>query len=123
MDGSASVLRNLRVYDGGEESRRNTSVVEKGCDRVRREDSSDWIGKIRDIKLPQGGRVSDLIKVFDNQSVIYDPGANLVSVLAVSMSLIGGGVIMGEPVRILPTQSRRLVAVRFLGPLVVASNE
>ncbi|KAM0887680.1 hypothetical protein ACQ4PT_028857 [Festuca glaucescens] len=91
MDGSASDLGDLRVYDGAEKSRMSTSVVERCCDRVRQEESSDWIGKRRDIKLPQGRRVSNLIKIFDNQSAIYNPGANFVSVSAVSMSLIGSG--------------------------------
>ncbi|KAM0904538.1 hypothetical protein ACQ4PT_017980 [Festuca glaucescens] len=91
MDGSAPDSGCLRVYDGVEESRMSTSVVERCWNRDRQEETSDWIGKERDIKPPQGGRVSNLIKIFDNQSAIYDPGAKLRSVSAVSMTLIGGG--------------------------------
>jgi hypothetical protein len=44
-----------------------------------------------DIKIPSGRRVSNLIKVFDKQSTIYPPGSDIMSNLAHSRALIGGG--------------------------------
>jgi hypothetical protein len=44
-----------------------------------------------DKKLHRGGCVSNLIKFFDDQATVYDPGAFLFPVIAGTTALIGGG--------------------------------
>jgi hypothetical protein len=90
MDGSAPDLGSLRVYDGVAESRVSTTVVEGCWNRVCQKETPDWIGKGRHIKPSHGVRVSNLIKIFDNQSAIYDLGAQLRSVPARRMVMTGG---------------------------------
>jgi hypothetical protein len=60
------------------------------CSRDRQGKTLDRIGKIGDIKKPQGGRVSNL-RSFNNQTTIYDPDANPIIAQRKTMALIGGG--------------------------------
>jgi hypothetical protein len=61
---------------------------DKSFNRDRQEDEPDWIGSGADKKLTQGGCVSNLIKIFDDRTTIYDPGAHLNPVLAHTMALL-----------------------------------
>ncbi|KAM0925681.1 hypothetical protein ACQ4PT_004036 [Festuca glaucescens] len=92
MDGSAPVSGCLRAYDGLEESRgSSTSSAGRSPCCGRHEGALDQIGKEAYKSLGRGERVSNLIKIFDNQTTIYDLGADPTSVPAQAMALIGGG--------------------------------
>jgi hypothetical protein len=77
------------VYEDGKESRLNTMEEGWSCNRDRQGKPPDRIGKICDIKKPQGGLVSNL-RSFNKQTTTYGLGANPIFAQLKTMALIGG---------------------------------
>jgi hypothetical protein len=91
MDGNAPVYESLRVYDGAEESAPITAPTGKEGVHALHNLIPDRIGKGVN-KMPSlGARVSDLIKVFENPTWVYDPRVDLQSASSLAMSSIDGG--------------------------------
>jgi hypothetical protein len=106
-DGSALVSGSLREYERLEKPRMTTPSTEGSGNRGLHDSSPDQIGKAANIKPRRGGRVSDLIRAFDNPTTIYDPGADLEIASRQAMSTIGGGSEKGgsgeDPIRPKPS--------------------
>jgi hypothetical protein len=90
MDGSASESGVLGVYDGLEESNSITTGAERSWNRDPHGGNLDRTDRGTAIKA-EGGRVADLIKIYDKHHIIYDPGVDLCSVRAQAMSSTDSG--------------------------------
>jgi hypothetical protein len=114
----------LRVYGISEDSKSNTSAKERDHHRVLHGGDLDWIGTSGYIKSSgDGGRVSNLIKIFNKQSAIYDPGADLMVAPTQSTALVGGGGDYGgtaeDPTHPKPPVDASLALERAEGRLAI----
>jgi hypothetical protein len=117
----------LREYERSEKSGWVTPATGTSGNRVLHDSTSDRIGGRADIKPHRGGRVSDLIKAFDNPTTIYDPGADPAAATSQAMSAIVGGGDKGgsgeDPARPKPSIAINLVLAQSDRQLALVTSE